>query len=163
MTIYRKIDFGGSGRSFFRRGAGRGPSGAVPGDVLRALCRAMSFGRPKNTKAAPFRAGFLLSFVLMSIIWPSGQLFDFLGRQVCHTAFYTFLSHEMLQTLCLTADLFSTIAGLAKHFCIKPVNRRRMARGWRCVPVRRMARSGSPLRRVARAGDAFAKRAIQKK
>ena len=106
-----------------------------------AVCRTGSFGRPKNTKAAPFRAGVLLPSVLVSITWPSGQLFDFLGRQVCHTAFYTFLSHEMLQTLCLTADLFSTIAGLAKHFCIKPVNRRR----------------------VARAGDAFAKRAIQKK
>ena len=123
LDYLSKDRFLGSGRSFFRRGAGR--------SFFSAWCRMGSFGRPKNTKAAPFRAGVLLPFVLVSIIWPSGQLFDFLGRQVCHTAFYTFLSHEMLQTLCLTADLFSTIAGLAKHFCIKPVNRRRMARGWR--------------------------------
>lgn len=63
-----------------------------------AGCRAGSFGRPKNTKAAPFRAGVLLSFVLMSITWPYGQLFAFLGRQACRNAFYSFLSREKSNT-----------------------------------------------------------------
>ena len=44
LDYLSKDRFLGSGRSFFRRGAGRGPSGAVPGDVLRA---------PKKHKSRP--------------------------------------------------------------------------------------------------------------
>ena len=43
-----------------------------------ARCRTGSFGRPKNTKAAPFRAG-----VFVSLTPPSGQLYNLRALCLC--------------------------------------------------------------------------------
>ena len=70
LDYLSKDRFLGSGRSFFRRGAGRG--------FFSAGCRTGSFGRPKNTKAAPFRAG-----VFVSLTPPSGQLYYLRALCLC--------------------------------------------------------------------------------
>ena len=61
LDYLSKDRFLGSGRSFFSAG-----------------CRTGSFGRPKNTKAAPFRAG-----VFVSLTPPSGQLYNLRALCLC--------------------------------------------------------------------------------